>query len=114
MVATLNNLASLYRVQGNICPEAEPLYKQLLEITERTKQNPSGGGYSNNLVSLYHAEKKYAEAERLYKQLLEIKERTLGKEHPDVATTKNSLALLYHAEGKEADAESLYKRRWNP
>lgn len=48
----------------------------------------------NNLAALYQAQGRYAEAEPLKKRSMEIFEKTLGKHHPDVATTLNNLASL--------------------
>ena len=61
---------------------------------------------TGRLAELYRTQAKYAEAELLYKRALDIKgERTLGKEHPDVATTLSNLAELYRCPGTDAEGE---------
>ncbi len=52
----------------------------------------------------------YSEAEPMYRRALEIREKSLGKDHPDVATSLNNLAELYRAQGKYAEAEPMYRR----
>jgi tetratricopeptide (TPR) repeat protein len=41
---------------------------------------------------------------------LVIEEKTLGKDHPDVATSLNNLAGLYDAQGDNAKALPMYVR----
>jgi len=53
---------------------------------------------------------RYVEAEPLLKRALEIREKTMGKDHPDTATSLNNLAGLYRAQGKYAEAEPFLKR----
>jgi len=111
-VATaLNNLAGLYRAQGQYA-RAEPLYRRSLAIWEKA----FGPDHSvvatglNNLAMLHRAQGQYAEAEPLYKRSLAIREKAFGPDHPDVALSLNNLALLYHSQGKYTQAEPLYKR----
>ena len=42
--------------------------------------------------------------------MLAILEKTLGKEHPNVATSLNNLALLYQEQGNYSKAEDLLVR----
>ncbi len=109
--AALNNLALMYDEQGRYA-DAEPLYKQSLEIGEKSlgKDHPDVAHSLNNLAALYYAQSRYVDAEPLYKRSLEIRENKLGKDHPNVATTLNNLANLYRQQGRYADAEPLYQR----
>jgi CHAT domain-containing protein/Tfp pilus assembly protein PilF len=111
VATSLNNLAVLYRSQGRYT-EAEPLYKQALELTKRTLgENHSDVASSlNNLAVLYQYQGRYTEAEPLYKQALELRKRTLGENHPDVARSFNNLAVLYQSQGRYTEAEPLYKQ----
>ena len=61
---SLNNLAELYRVQGDYAA-AEPLYKRALAIREKTlgAQHPSTATSLNNLALLYDSQGDYATAE---------------------------------------------------
>jgi tetratricopeptide (TPR) repeat protein len=92
--------------------EAEPLYKQALEIrrTALGARHPDYANSLNNLAVLYDEMGRYAEAEPLYKQALEICRTALGERHPSYATSLNNLAELYRAMGRHADAEPLYKQ----
>jgi tetratricopeptide (TPR) repeat protein len=107
----LNNLAVVLAAEAKY-EEAEPLYKQALEIDEKAlgRENPTVATYLNNLALLYYSQGKYAEAEPLYKRALAIDEKLLGPSHPDVAAALGNLGLLYSSQGKYAEAEPLYKR----
>jgi tetratricopeptide (TPR) repeat protein len=54
--------------------------------------------------------RRYNEAEPLFLRSLAIWEKSLGKNHPDVATSLNNLAELYDVQGKYVEAEPLYQR----
>jgi len=59
---------------------------------------------------LRYPKAEYSKAEPLYQRSLAIREKSLGKDHPDVATSLNNLALLYKAQGNYAEAKLLYQR----
>ncbi|MEG3440445.1 tetratricopeptide repeat protein, partial [Pannus brasiliensis CCIBt3594] len=82
----LNNLAYLYRETGRY-GEAEPLYRQALEMRKRLlgEEHPDVATSLNNLAYLYRETGRYGEAEPLYRQALEMGKRLLGEEHPSVA-----------------------------
>jgi len=107
---SLNNLALLYKTQGDYA-KAEPLYKRSLAIAEEAlgPDHPSVATSLNNLAVLYDTQGDYAKAEPLYKRSLAITEEALGPDHPDVATSLNNLAL-YRATNRSADAEALERR----
>jgi len=109
--AVLNNLAELYRAQGDYA-KAEPLYLRDLEITEKAlgDSHPSVATTLNNLAELYRTQGDYAKAEPLYTRSLRIRESALGNEHPDVGQSLNNLAGLYYSQGDYAKAEPLYLR----
>ena len=67
---TLNNLARLYRNQGNHVA-AERLFKRLLAIREKAlePEHPDVATSLNNLAELYDIRANYAAAEPLYKRL---------------------------------------------
>ena len=109
--ASLNNLALLYDAMGRHA-EAEPLYKQAMEIcrTALGEQHPDYATSLNNLAALYVAMGRHAEAEPLSKQAIEIYRMALGEQHPDYAASLNNLAELYRAMGRHAEAEPLSKQ----
>ena len=92
--------------------DAEPLYKQAMEIrrTALGERHPDYATSLNNLALLYDAMGRHTEAEPLYKQAMEIRRTALGERHPDYAASLNNLALLYYAMGCHAEAEPLYKQ----
>jgi tetratricopeptide (TPR) repeat protein len=108
---SLNQLASLYRVQGKY-KEAEPLITRSLSIYKNQlgENHPHVATSLNNLALLYHNQGKYKEAELLYLRSLSIGEKQLGENHPDVASKLNNLAEIYRNQGKYKEAELLYLR----
>ena len=106
----LNATASYLHERGQYA-DAEPLYKQAMEIrrTALGERHPSYATSLNNLAVLYRAMGRHADAEPLYKQAMEIRRTALGERHPDYANSLNNLAVLYDAMGRHADAEPLYK-----
>jgi len=55
-------------------------------------------------------EGRIAEAELLYKEALELSERTMGKEHPDVASTLESYSSFLSGTGRTVQAKQLETR----
>ncbi len=110
-LASVNNLASLYRVQGRY-GEAEPLYQRALAGCEKAlgPEHPDTLTSVNNLAGLYQAQGRYGEAEPLYQRALAAREKVLGPEHPDTLTSVGSIALLYKIQGRYGEAEPLYQR----
>ncbi len=108
---SLNNLAELYRDQGNYA-EAEPLFQRSLAIFEKAlgPEHLQVGLSLNNLALLYHAQGNHAEAQPLYQRSLGIVEKALGPEHPNVATTLENYAALLREMNREAEAEEMEAR----
>jgi tetratricopeptide (TPR) repeat protein len=108
---SLNNLAELYRSQGKWA-EAEPLYKQALNIRRELFGNRPNNDLAtslNNLAGLYESQERLAEAEILYNEALKI-DRLLFGDRPsdDLAASLNNLAGLYVAQGRLTEAEQFY------
>ena len=87
-------------------PHAETIAKKAdqVEITEPTSRLMSILGTYLHYKGLYH------ESEYWKKRALAIDEASLGKDHPDVATTLSNLALLYQATNRLKEAEPLMQR----
>ncbi len=104
-LASLNNLAFLYKAQGRY-GEAEPLYKRVLEAFERVlgQDHPNTLSSVNNLAALYYAQGRFAQAEPLLRRALEASERVRGREHPDTLGIKGNLTALLTSEGKTEQA----------
>lgn len=107
----LNNLAIIYKMQGNYV-DARLLYKRSLKIDKKThgKDSPEVATVLNNLALLCKTQGNHAAAERLYKRSLTIREETLDKNHLDIAQSLNNLATLYQTQGNYLTAESLCLR----
>jgi CHAT domain-containing protein len=85
----------LYDSQGRYA-EAEPLYKEALQLSEKVlgKEHPSTLSYVNNLALLYQSQGRYAEAEPLYKAALQLSEKVLGASHPNTLTSQSNYIIL--------------------
>ncbi len=83
--AALNNLAALYYAQGRYS-NAEPLYKQSLEISEKTlgKDHPNVAATLNKMAELYKNQGKYKEAELLYQRCLAIFREKFQNGHQNI------------------------------
>ncbi len=74
---SLNNLAALYRTQGEFV-KAEPLLKRALAIWEKAlgPEHPNVATVLENLVGLYRATKRDSEAKALEQRAAEIRAMT--------------------------------------
>ena len=73
--------------------EAEPLYREALEIGRETlgERHPDYAIRLNNLAGLLEATGRYEEAEPLYREALEVFEAALGAEHPSTQIVRKNL-----------------------
>jgi len=111
VAATLHNLASVYRNNGDYA-KAESLHQRALATWEKTlgPEDPNVAVALNSLGILYRAKGDYVKAEQSYQRALAIWEKALGPEHPYVTFALHNLADLYHYRGDYANAESIYQR----
>ncbi len=127
------NLALVYQDQGKYA-EAERIFKQAAEITERGfgPDDPEVATCLERYAELLTKMERKAEAEEKRtrarairarydqqlrdkaiaesKQLLALKEQQFGPEHTEVASVAGSLGSLYQRYGQLAEAEALFKR----
>ena len=105
-----NQALQLYQ-QGRYS-EAEPLFKQALDLKEKIlgPDHLDVAEVLQSLALLYLQQDRFGEAEALLKRSLEIEEKTLGPNHSDVAQLLNHLAELYRRQGRYADAELSLQR----
>ena len=107
----LNNLAMLYKAQGDYV-SARPLYERARDIWKATL----GEGHLdyamvlNNLAMLYKEQGDYASARPLLERARDIKKAAVGETHPEYATALNNLAMLYEDQGDYGSARPLYER----
>ncbi len=92
--------------------EAEPLFRQALEIDAKTigTEHPRYAEHLNNLAALLQVMGRHDEAEPLYRQALEIDAKTIGTEHPSYAVDLNNLAGLLQVMGRHDEAEPLFRQ----
>jgi tetratricopeptide (TPR) repeat protein len=102
MAFNLNELAELYREQGRFT-EAEPLYRQSLEIHEASLA-------LNNLAVLYFEQGRYDEAEPLFQRSLTIREKAMGSNHPEFADYLENYALLLRQAKRDKEAALVEAR----
>jgi tetratricopeptide (TPR) repeat protein len=102
-------LGLFYEGQG-LYEEAEPWFKQCLEVTRRRlgEEHPDVATSLNNLAALYNSQGRYKEAEPLHLKALDLRKRLLGDNDPLVATSLNNLAALYRSQGRYKEAEALF------
>jgi tetratricopeptide (TPR) repeat protein len=108
---SLRNVGNVYAKEGR-CADAEPLYKQSLQIFEKVfgPDHPYVPLVLDDLAACYSKQRNYAEVEGLLKKALAIREKTRGPDHPDVELTLRNLAALYREQGRTAEAQPLYRR----
>jgi tetratricopeptide (TPR) repeat protein len=82
-VALLKNQTGLHLVNRVRYVEAEPLYKQALELRKNLldMEHPSVAASMNNLAGLYRAQGRYEEAEPLFEHASATLEKFLGVNH---------------------------------
>jgi tetratricopeptide (TPR) repeat protein len=108
----------LWDVEGSLLQdkgkynEAEPLYRNSLEIKEERlgSLHPDTARSLRNLAGLLRLQGRYGEAEPLYRRALEIHELQSGARHLDTAASLNDLARLLACRGEFTKAEPLYRR----
>jgi tetratricopeptide (TPR) repeat protein len=107
---TLNNLAEVYRYQGDFA-EAEKRYQRALVIFGPA--SPVLARVINNIAALYDDEGKPEKAESLYRDALNMDKDELPPDHPDIARDLNNLGLFYRTYGGKAkyvEAENFLKQ----
>jgi Tfp pilus assembly protein PilF len=64
----------------------------------------------NNAGFYLYQRALYSEAKPMYMRALEIKEKSLGKNHPNIATSLENLAALLRKTNREAEAQEMEER----
>ena len=106
LAESAQTLAEQYRFA-----EAEPLYKQAMEIFERNRP----GDDSDKAILLYNMgvfyedQGRYKEAEGYYLRALEIREKRFGIDNYDTVQSLVSLGILYKDMGRYIESEPMYK-----
>eukprot|EP00300_Choanocystis_sp_HF-7_P004465 c13451_g1_i1.p1 GENE.c13451_g1_i1~~c13451_g1_i1.p1 ORF type:complete len:817 (-),score=108.55 c13451_g1_i1:94-2544(-) len=110
----LNNLAALYKSQGNWV-EAQRLHAECLEKRKRVLGEDHADTLRsyNNLATVYVCLRDHKRAEDLYQLCVEKAERLLGPEHEDTLTAIGNFGELYLSQGLFDKAEPLLERCLN-
>jgi tetratricopeptide (TPR) repeat protein len=106
---SLNNLAELYRIQGNYA-YAQPLLIESIEMRKRLlgENHPDVAQSLNNLAAFYVIQGNYSEAENYFFKALDLWKIHLGEEHEEIATILNNIAEVYREQGRYAKAEKMH------
>ncbi|MBI2337006.1 MAG: tetratricopeptide repeat protein [Deltaproteobacteria bacterium] len=103
------NLADIYRINGNLNKAEELLIRALGNEEKRLGANhPDVGIALNNLGAVYVEQKKYSEAEEALKRSIQLLERAQAPQL--LITAFYSLADCYQAQGRYTEAEPFFKR----
>ena len=110
-LASMNNLANVYLVQGHY-DQARTLHEQALAARQRVlgAEHPDTLTSMANLANVYLSQGHYDQAQSLSEQALAARQRVLGAEHPDTLDSMNNLANVYSRQGYYDQAQSLYER----
>jgi tetratricopeptide (TPR) repeat protein len=105
VILFLNNLAEIYRIQG----QYSAFYQEALKISKQVlgDKHLHVATILNNLAVLYSAQNKYYQAEPLYQRVLHIREKTLGQGHPKVTKVLIIYSALLRKMGGVKDATKL-------
>ena len=92
--------------------EAEPLYKQVIQIDEQSlgPDHPGLASDLTNLALLYNSQGKFQESLPLLERALTIYRRAYGDNNLAVVDCKLNLASTYDRLGQSQKAEDLYKQ----
>ena len=118
MMVTLDNLTTLYCVQGSY-RNAELVYLQILTLLENSfgQEHPSFQTVCSNFILFLVEALQLAKVTELSDhpvtqsmlvRSLEILQQQLGDKHPSMAASLNNLAEFYRVKGCYSQAEPLY------
>ena len=112
MIRWLRHLAPACRDTGGQDGEAEQLYKQLLEKSERAfgSNDPHVASALESLASFYHSRRQNTNAEPLYRRALAIRETVQGVHHRDLLHVLQMLASIMEHRGNAQEAGVLHQR----
>jgi tetratricopeptide (TPR) repeat protein len=110
-VNDLNNLATLYKQQGNLTAAAG-LYQQAATALENAAQPNVEllASVLNNHAMARFAAGRLAEARPLAERALHLRQQLLGDRHPDCAISLDNVAAIYSALGQRSRAIGLHKQ----
>jgi tetratricopeptide (TPR) repeat protein len=105
------NSAGLRAYQQRNYADAEKFFNSAFkQATEFGERDPRLATSLNNLASLEHAQRKYANAESLYRRSLDLSEKIFGPESPKLAGVLNNLGNLLQEQARYSEAGPLLQR----
>jgi CHAT domain-containing protein/Tfp pilus assembly protein PilF len=105
-----NMLAKIYIDQGRLV-DAEPLFKEALEINKRVYKTDHSEISSslNNLAYLYYYQGRYSDAERIWLESLEMDRRIYKGDNLSISFVLNNLGNLYKDQKRYLESEIVFK-----
>jgi CHAT domain-containing protein/Tfp pilus assembly protein PilF len=103
--AVLDSIGFIYVLRGQ-ATEAEPIYKEVLEIRETVvgQTHPAIAQTFHSLAIVYKNLGQYGDAERFYKKAIEIFTKSFGPINASVAATRLERVLLLTERGASDEA----------
>jgi serine/threonine protein kinase/Tfp pilus assembly protein PilF len=110
VLATINNLADVYRKAPGKQSLAEALYSDVLAVRTRVlgAEHPAVAQTLHRMAQLSYDQRQYTLAEELYNKALAIREGGVGKEHPDIARSLYGLATINFWKWKKFDVAETF------
>ena len=108
--AYINNLASLYKLEGKL-DKAEIEYKKSISIWTKVlgEDHPYIATSLNNTATLHMERLEYEKAKPLLESALEIDQANNNSVHPNIARDLSNLAETHRNLGNSKKAEELFK-----
>ena len=106
----LNNLGLMHYLSGKPA-DAEPLFKEALELRRRIlpPDHPDIAQTLTNLGLLYKDQQRTTEAADMLEAALTIRRRALRPDHIKIAQAQHNLAMVRQQAGDFAQAQSLFE-----
>ena len=106
------NRQAVAHVEAGRDSEAEPLYRQSLEIAEKIlgPEHPEIATMLSALSETYFRREHFRHAEQLCLRALQIRRKTLAPDHADLGRSLSNLAEIHRSTGRYGSAETLYRQ----
>lgn len=110
LTSVIDELGMVLQAQGKL-DEAEKLFRQCIEIRERTDRDSVEAALARkNIADIFRERGNYAEARRLYRQSLDALEKKLPPEHVDFTLVLVPFGEFCRITADYSCAEQYFKR----